>query len=91
MASASIALIVWCIRSWSSFRFIGQPSKEKAFHAQRKEREVEWANAVAAETAAAGAKAQKVNLSVNCLAASYSFLRLIARSGGIGPIALVWL
>lgn len=62
MGSATIAPFACAafIRSWSAFRFIGQPSKEKAFHAQRKEREVEWTNAVASETVAAGAKAQKV-------------------------------
>lgn len=44
------------------FRFIGKPSKEKVFHAQRKEREVEWNNAASAEEAEA-LKANKVRLS----------------------------
>lgn len=47
---------------FSAFRFIGQPSKEKAFHAQRKEREIEQANAIGAEIAAAASKAQKVRM-----------------------------
>ncbi|CAM9232020.1 unnamed protein product [Pylaiella littoralis] len=45
----------------SGARFIGQPSEEKAFYAQRKEREIERANAISAETAAAALKAQKRN------------------------------
>lgn len=47
---------------FSAFRFIGQPSEEKAFYAQRKEREIERANAISAETAAAALKAQKVRV-----------------------------
>lgn len=45
-----------------AFRFIGKPSKEKAFHALRKEREVEWTNAANAEEAEA-LKANKVRMS----------------------------
>ncbi|CAM9166693.1 unnamed protein product [Ectocarpus fasciculatus] len=37
----------------SGAKFIGKPSKEKAFHALRKEREVEWTNAANAEEAEA--------------------------------------
>ncbi|CAM9166515.1 unnamed protein product, partial [Hapterophycus canaliculatus] len=43
----------------SGAQFIGQPSKEHVFHAQRKQREIEWATTVDAEIAAAESKAQK--------------------------------
>ncbi|CAM9334475.1 unnamed protein product [Ectocarpus sp. 4 AP-2014] len=37
----------------SGAKFIGKPSREKSFHAQRKEREVEWTNVANAEEAEA--------------------------------------
>lgn len=76
--------------SWSALRLIGQPSKEKAFLAQRKEREVEWANAVAAETVAAGAKAQKVNCCSpsDYLAALSCFQILFGKYDGVA--LLLW-
>lgn len=43
-----------------AIRFIGQPSKEHAFHTQRKKKEMEWASTIDAEIAAAESKAMKV-------------------------------